>query len=364
MRRARKEVVIFNLSMLDVMTGALGAVLTIVIVLLTQKISIEEESSPIKLAESATALTDKALQLQREAVANKDAALQKKAREIADNAKDVASRMAEMTSGYAVLEKKEAQLKAREQNLEELKKQLEALKKQLSAPDTKPADSVGFNIPKRVLFVLDLSGSMLAQNNRYKEDRISQVKAALKMFVAGMDAQNQIDLVFFPAFKKNVDGACKDFVLQPSVDSKCLEFERMDDAYDDSSLACYKYGYFSGQLQPMVSDRQKYEFYQKLACLDAYHATPTKSALEFALDHPEYQNAQGIILFSDGEPDAIKEGRQTVDGLVKAITSKNGGKKRVFTVGVGKEFREQSKTKAVAFLKQLAEQNNGFFLGF
>ena len=35
MRRGRKEVVIFNLSMLDVMTGALGAVMVVVIVLLT-----------------------------------------------------------------------------------------------------------------------------------------------------------------------------------------------------------------------------------------------------------------------------------------------------------------------------------------
>ena len=44
MKRLNREVNIFNLSMLDVMTGALGAVMIVMIVLLTQKIGVESMS--------------------------------------------------------------------------------------------------------------------------------------------------------------------------------------------------------------------------------------------------------------------------------------------------------------------------------
>ena len=41
MKRHNRDISIFNLSMLDVMTGALGAVMIVMIVLLTQKIGVE-----------------------------------------------------------------------------------------------------------------------------------------------------------------------------------------------------------------------------------------------------------------------------------------------------------------------------------
>jgi hypothetical protein len=42
----------------------------------------------------------------------------------------------------------------------------------------------------------------------------------------------------------------------------------------------------------------------------------------------------------------------------------NKSEKKIFTVGVGTEFRNQEDSEAVDFLKQLAAQNKGFYIGF
>lgn len=361
MKRRSREVNVFNLSMLDVMTGALGAVMIIMIVLLTQKIGAEEESSPTKLTENAKVLTTKALELKEKAVQSKDTELEKKALEIANEAAKITKKALEVTVKDALLKQKEEALKKRE---EELKKQQKDLKKIVKNITPDNQDSVAFKIPKKVVLVLDLSGSMDAKHNSYKEDRISQVKAALKMFVAGMDQEYSIDLVFFPAFEKNISKKCQNFKIKPALDPKCKHFDRKDDAYDEPGLNCYKYGYFNGALTHIFTEKDKYKFYQKLSCLNAYHATPTKSAMEFVLDNPKYDDAEGIILFSDGQPDSINDGRHTIDSLISTIKGKNKGNKKIFTVGVGTEFREQKDTTAVNFLRRLAKESSGFYIGF
>ena len=42
----------------------------------------------------------------------------------------------------------------------------------------------------------------------------------------------------------------------------------------------------------------------------------------------------------------------------------NTSNKKIFTVGVGTEFANNEATEAVEFLKKLAEQNGGFYIGF
>ena len=222
-----------------------------------------------------------------------------------------------------------------------------------------------FKIPKSVVMLVDLSGSMAPGNNDDKEDRLSQVKAAIKMYIASMDQDYRIDIVFFPAFKENIDSeACKDFVIKPETDSKCLAYSRRDDAYDNESISYYKYGYFEGELKPLLSDNDKYYFYQKVSCMKGYHDTPTKEALEFVLTSKRYDSAEGIILFSDGEPDVLKKKIMSLDQLLSSIKKMNSTDKKIFTVGIGREFREKGNTRAVKFLSGLAEQNNGFYLGF
>ena len=224
---------------------------------------------------------------------------------------------------------------------------------------------MAFKIPKSVVMVVDLSGSMAPDNNDDREDRLSQVKAAIKMYIASMDQDYKIDIVYFPGFKENIDSdVCKNFVIKPETDKKCLSYERRDDAYDNESLACYKYGFLEGELKPLLRENDKYYFYQKISCMKPYHDTPTKQALEFILTSKRYTSAEGIILFSDGEPDVLKKKIMTLNQFLASIKKMNSTDKKIFTVGIGREFRNNTDTTAVKFLRDLAAQNNGFFLGF
>ena len=142
--------------------------------------------------------------------------------------------------------------------------------------------------------LIDLSGSMAPENNKYKEDRLSQLKAAIKMFIAGMDQDYYIDIVYFPAFPENIDRKLyPDFIIKPALENKCRKFDMRDDAYDNTDLTCYKYGYFEGGLKQVFSEDDKYNFYKKITCLNAYHDTPTDVALEFVLTDDRYKDAEG-----------------------------------------------------------------------
>ncbi len=348
MKRPNRQFNIFNLSMLDVMTGALGAVMLILIVLLTQKIG-EESRSCQDIKEELITTTAKLSETTKELTRTKEE-LQKKKRDEPENFEKISS----LTK---ILDSTADKFKWTISKISDIQKELFE-----SSPDD---DLMAFKIPKKIVMVIDLSGSMAAKRNKYNEDRLSQVKAALKMFIAGMDQEYHIDIVYFPAFTENINKKkYPDFKLKPSLNKKCNEYDMRDEAYDDMNLSCYKYGYFEGKLKRIQSENDKYSFYKKIACLQAYHDTPTKTALQFVLTEDRYKDAQGIILFSDGQPDSIRKKYATKDELLKIIKEKNKSGKKIFTVGIGTEFRNQEDSVAVAFLKELAKQNGGFYIGF
>ncbi|MFH0974910.1 MAG: hypothetical protein V1874_03910 [Spirochaetota bacterium] len=348
MKRPNRDYNIFNISMLDTISGALGAVMIIMIVLLTQKIGIESMSCQDIKEELVTASgklseTKEELRLTRLELSKK------------------------IIETPAAAEKVSAVTKIIDATTESIKqtiKKVVDIKKELF--DSRPKeDSMAFKIPNRLVMIIDLSGSMAPENNKYKEDRLSQLKAALKMFIAGMDQNYAIDIVFFPAFPENIDRKIyPDFKIKPELDERCKKFEMRDEAYDSRDLICYKYGYFEGGLKKILSEDDKYNFYRKIACLKAYHDTPTEEALDFVLSSSMYKDAEGIILLSDGQPDSLRKNKKTIAGLLKSIKDKNKTKKKIFTVGVGTEFRNNEDTLAVDFSKKLAAQNEGFYIGF
>ena len=59
----------------------------------------------------------------------------------------------------------------------------------------------------------------------------------------------------------------------------------------------------------------------------------------------------------------MKEGK-TAEELVAEVKSLNKDNKKIYTIGVGSEFRNNKNTPAVNFLKKLASDNNGHFVGF
>ena len=118
---------------------------------------------------------------------------------------------------------------------------------------------------------------------------------------------------------RDIDKIFPDFRIKPAPGTECKSFEMRDEAYDDTSLTCYKYGYLEGGLKKIESERDKYGFYKKIECLQAYHDTPTKDVLEFVLTGGKYADAEGIILFSDGQPDSLRKKRMSKKSLLKYI---------------------------------------------
>ncbi len=365
MRRQSKEVTIFNLSMLDVMTGALGAVMIIMVVLLTQKMSMEEELSPQKLTLNAKDLTKEANKLTQEA--NKLAKeknqqtqlvkdLTKKADKLAKLAIDLTKKASKLTKDEVLIKELREKLQAKAKELREREKKVERLEK-LDKKSKGITTKVGFEIPKKVALVVDLSGSMI--DNKDKENRMDQVRAGLKMMIATMNNEYKIDIVFFPAFanlKKT-----KECQALYHIPEKCKkDYTDIVQAYKKDP-ECYKYSSFNGKLISLKDDSVRYDFYKKMSCLEANYFTPTIPTLKYVFK--TYPDIDGVILYSDGTPDAMKKGK-SVDDLLAEIKRVNIGGKRIFTVGVGKEFREEKNTDAVNFLKKLAEENDGHYVGF
>lgn len=330
-----------------VFTKAFGAILVIMIVLLTQKIG-EESMSCLDIKEELITTSEQ---------------LTKTTEELARTREELKKKTADTPSltdkVFSITKIMDATTDKFQQTINKIS---EINKKLFGAPEK---ETVGFNIPKKIVMLIDLSGSMAAGNNKYKEDRLSQVKAALKMFIAGMDQDYYIDIVYYPAFPENIDRKVyPDFIIKPGLNERCKGFEMRDEAYDNRDLNCYKYGYFEGGLKRVLSEEDKYNFYQKIACLKAYHDTPTKEALEFVLTDERYKAAQGVILFSDGQPDVISKKIMTKDDLLRYIKNRNKSNKKIFTVGIGTEFRNREDTVAVDFSKKLATENQGFYIGF
>ena len=161
----RRENSVFNIAFLDLLSGALGAV--IILYVAVPKGQNKEVPPEKKVTESK--------------------------QKFQENIQQKLEKQIERT------EQRNRQLEAEKQ---ELKKKIVELQKQKS-PETTPqkvqnkkhlkSTDVGFNFHgQKIVFVLDTSGSM------YLEDRIGQVKAGLKMLITSMAPSYQIDVVVFP----------------------------------------------------------------------------------------------------------------------------------------------------------------------
>jgi Mg-chelatase subunit ChlD len=157
MRPRNRTIDIFNISMLDVLSGALGAFLLIMLVLM--------RFHEPRVTEENTRLREELAQTRAKA-ATADARIAEQA---------AALREAQQRAQAAEAQSSEAT--ARVQNLEQ---------------------RLGIALKEtEIVFVLDVSGSMRL-NNPDKEDRMTQVVSGIKMLVAMMSSAYSIDVVYFP----------------------------------------------------------------------------------------------------------------------------------------------------------------------
>ncbi|PIP93764.1 MAG: hypothetical protein COW00_07720 [Bdellovibrio sp. CG12_big_fil_rev_8_21_14_0_65_39_13] len=297
---------IFSIALLDILSGALGAV--IILFVAVPKATVEPETVNKNPPQALETEIQKAITL------------------TPDNDKQITSVMAlrEIASEKEIesLNEKIAQLTKDNKSLENEIAEIQKLVEQKEEPSDKngiPVD-VGFRFKgKRIVFLIDVSGSMVI------EDRIGQVKAGLKMLITSMGKEFLIDVVFFPGYTSS-------------------------------------YQYLWGQMNP-VDEVNKEDIYNFLFFLKPYGATPTRDVLTYALRNYPYMS--DIVLLSDGAP-TVNSGRyeENIEDVLRDIRSKNNRKIQINTIGVGSDFLKNKNNPKYVFLEKLAKQNNGFFYGF
>lgn len=278
--RKRRQIELFSLSFLDLISGALGAVIILYVAI--------PKNKPIDVKEDIVKESLK---------------------------KDIAS--------------------SREK-IEELKKELEEAKKQIAA-STKVESAVpvqvdqpvsggldadiGFKFKgKSIVFIIDTSLSMI------EEDRMSQVKAGIKMLLTSLPGAFKVEIVQFPL------GERAPFRSMWGVQKEFQGVNRMD-AFD-----------FIYSLRPQGG-------------------TPTRDTLMFVLKN--YENVSDIVLLTDGAPTYHNSNKKDdIYEILRLVRENNPTKVQINTIGVGSNFLKDKTSEQYKFLSLLSSENNGFFVGF
>lgn len=354
---ARKEINIFNVSFLDLLSGALGAVIILYIIIPKMTASEQETLKTLEaLQVEAQQVGDMMSQLKNSVDKELFEQLEQKIQSIQENVEKLTQQVTEMSAQLKDAKEKLAECQEQLEELKNVKEELEKVKKELAeckdklskcpenyiaykewmdncgltldseCPRSSPNVDVGFKFKgRKIVFLIDVSGSM------EDEDRIGQVKAGLKMLVTTMDPNFNVDMVQYPYY------------------------------LTENNVQNYR-AYWSS-FKPMT-DGNKSEVFNYLNRLTPNGGTPTRSVLKFALNN--YSGLTDIVLLSDGDPTITPDAadRDDIYSIINEITSMNGGRVNINCIGVGNDFISDPSLDKVKFLKELAQKNNGFFVGF
>lgn len=272
--RRRREIPLFSISFLDLLSGALGAVIILYVAL--------PKTKPQEIVPQ-------------------------------DNSEKI------------VLEK---QLESRQKEIQNLEKMLAVANEKLAKQKVvtegqgqgKDLD-IGFKFKgKKIVFIIDTSYSMT------EEDRMGQVKAGLKMLLTSLAPGYSVDVVQFPygtrAPFKTLWGTIKD----TNGENKAEAMEFIYDMKPDGG-------------------------------------TPTRDALLFVLKN--YSGISDIVLLTDGAPSLHNSNKKDdIFDILNNVLRENKQEIQISAIGVGSNFIKDKTSEQYRFLSLLAEQNNGFFVGF
>ena len=276
--KKRRPIEIFSISFLDLLSGALGAVIILYVAI--PKNQLKEIPK-----------NDKTQVLLKKDLADAQIKIGLLTTELNKKVKQLAIRSAAPT--------------------EQLEKQI-----------FKGADlDIGFKFKGRnIVFVIDTSYSMI------EEERMSAVKAGIKMFLTSLPGDYQIEIFQFPLSERapfrTLWGTIKEF----------SSFNRMD-AFD-----------FIHALRPSGG-------------------TPTRETLLFVLEN--YETISDIVLLTDGAPTFHNSNKKDdIYDILRVVREKNSNKVQINTIGVGSNFLKDKTSEQFRFLTLLASEHKGFFVGF
>lgn len=311
---ARKEINVFNIAFLDLISGALGAVIILYV-------AVPKNNTEMVEKKELEAVTESKVELEKKVKTTEE-----KIKELEEEIRKVKSEKEKMTAEH-------------KRKIEEAKKAIEKIEKVQGSEEekisrqkeeetqkaSKGIKAVGFDFKgKKLVFLIDVSGSMKTNN------LIGEVKAGLKMLVTSLTKEYEVDVVFFPDGMKN------------------------------------SYRALWGRIRPMTKEN-KDDIYTYLRGFIPFGATPTRDVLHYALD--QYPDATDIILLSDGAPSKPNSpSADSIGNIIEEVTQKNKNKNNVQinTLGVGPDFRfgKRESSDLYRFLYGLSEENGGFFHGF
>ncbi len=172
----RKEIPGLNIALLDILTGALGAV----IILFVTVPKATENAPPVEKSRGPESVKTE--------IDPEDLFDKIKARE--EVIKKLKIKVTEIQS------ESQKKIESRDAEIRSLKAKMAGESKPSYRGEGLPVD-VGFDFKgKKIVFIIDVSGSM----NR--EDRIGQVKAGLKMLITSMPADYKLDVLAYPAYSR------------------------------------------------------------------------------------------------------------------------------------------------------------------
>jgi len=415
---AKREINVFNVSFLDLLSGALGAVLILFIVIpkLTGdiKIKLQEleqiqelkvdiqkiENMMVQLKESVPEDTFKELESRMDKLGKTISALEAEIKSVQSKLAECDAQRSKLKDQVKTLKKQVVDLEDRlkdndkivqqlQSEIEELRKQLEQVKSEKQAIESQVTTLEGTisekdgTIKTQQTTVDDLTKSNDAMKKELEKAKneaeaakaeVNKQKTQLKECQAklGLDVGDNV------VFVVDISGSMDDDPEPQKLDEVKAGIKMMVATMDETTkvdIVIYpksadeRYGYKYGRLQSVTEDT-KYDIYRYLSTLRAYGCTPTKEVMDFVFDSPNYKNANTIILMSDGLP-TVRTTATKCDELDSTgeiedyITNKNGGSKVINCIGVGSDFRQRnSKDLKVKFMKNLAKKNGGFYIGF
>jgi len=329
---SKRDINIFSVALLDLLSGALGAVIILYIIIPKIPITVEEFEEQKKLSEEVNKLGVTLDEIKDlipgevyDSLSAHIASIEEAKKELEQKIQQVQEQLAECQENNRQAQEKIATLEKQVQELEaqnsQLAEDLKEAQDQIAQAQGLDVD-VGFKFKgKNIVFIVDVSGSM------EEEDRLGQVTAGIRMLITTMDDKFSVDIVRFPYRTDN----------------------------DFNALF--------GQVQ-VVNQNTKNRVSVYLNRLVAYGGTPTRAVLNYVLNDPGYANVSDIVLLSDGEPTKNRSEDDIFDILQNVRNWNINQRVRINCLGVGSDFLNNTADNKVIFLTQLAAQNGGFFVGF